>query len=155
MTSRRLAYCAQPGSTSAMDFRGKCGALALVALASLMGCGTEDDRPPTFTYVYETIIGPSCATIGCHNKVSQTYGLQFETKAGAYAGLTGRACTEDHELPGEAVANYVRPSDPDRSHLISLLYGDDVPRRMPPDRGLSDVDIELVERWILEGARCD
>ncbi len=138
-----------------MDFRGKCAALGMAALALAAGCGTEDTRPPTFTYVYETVIAPSCATIGCHNKVSQTFGLQFETKAGAYAGLTGQACHDETELPGEAVANYVRPGDPDRSQLISLLYGDDVPRRMPPDRGISDVDIELVERWILEGAKCD
>ncbi len=130
-------------------------AWAIAALATMGACGREDDRPATFTYVYETVIAPSCATIGCHNKVSQTYGLQFETKEGAYAGLTGQACDEGSDLPGEAVANYVRPGDPDRSQLISLLYGDDVPRRMPPDRGISEVDIELVERWILEGARCD
>jgi len=130
-------------------------AWAIAAVATTGACGREDDRPATFTYVYETIIAPSCATIGCHNKVSQTYGLQFETKAGAYAGLTGRACNEEDDLPGEAVANYVRPGDPDRSQLISLLYGDDVPRRMPPDRGMSEVDIELVERWILEGAQCN
>jgi hypothetical protein len=130
-------------------------AWAIAVVATTGACGREDDRPATFTYVYETIIAPSCATIGCHNKVSQTYGLQFETKAGAYAGLTGRACNEEDDLPGEAVANYVRPGDPDRSQLISLLYGDDVPRRMPPDRGMSEVDIELVERWILEGAQCN
>tara|TARA_R110002096_G_scaffold171490_1_gene344342 strand:- start:19438 stop:19833 length:396 start_codon:yes stop_codon:yes gene_type:complete len=130
-------------------------AWVIVALATTGACGREDDRPATFTYVYETVIAANCATIGCHNKVSQTYGLQFETKAGAYAGLTGRACDEGDDIPGEAAANYVRPGDPDRSQLISLLYGDDVPRRMPPDRGLSEVDIELVERWILEGALCN
>lgn len=138
-----------------MNLRANCLALPLLALLGAGACGQEDDRPATFTYVYETIIGPSCATIGCHNKVSQTYGLQFNTKEGAYAGLTGRTCNDEDDLPGEAQGNYVRPGAPDRSQLISLLYGDNVPRRMPPDRGLSSVDIELVERWILEGAQCD
>lgn len=137
-----------------MIMRAKCLALPLLALTALGACGRDDDRPATFTYVYETVIAPNCATIGCHNKVTQTYGLQFETLGGAYAGLTGRACS-DEELPGEAAGNYVRPGFPDRSLLISLLYGDDVPRRMPPDRGISEVDIELVEQWILEGALCD
>ncbi len=130
--------------------------MALTLFTTLMvgACG-QDDRPATFAYVYETIIAPNCATVGCHSAVTQTYGLQFGTKEGAYVGLTGRACYEGEELPGEAAGNYVRPGAPDRSQLIYMLYGDDVPRRMPPDRGLSSVDIELVERWILEGAKCD
>ncbi len=101
-------------------------AWAIAALATTGACGREDDRPATFTYVYETVIAPSCATIGCHNKVSQTYGLQFETKAGAYAGLTGKACNEEDDLPGEAVANYVRPGDlPDEKRVGSGLLGCD------------------------------
>jgi len=132
------------------------GALpALVAISLLSSCGKEDERPPTFTYVYETIIAPSCATIGCHNDFAQTFGLQFSTKEGAYVGLTGRACNSEAEIPGEPPGNYVRAGHPDRSLLISLMRGDDVPRRMPPDRGLSAVDIALVEDWILEGAKCD
>jgi hypothetical protein len=128
---------------------------ALLFFCSLaMACGKNDDRPPTFTYVYETIIAPNCATIGCHNSFTQTYGFQFNTKAGAYVGLTGKACSE-HDVEGEPPGHYVRPGQPDRSVLISLLLGDDVPRRMPPDRGLSEVDIDLIAEWILEGAKCD
>ena len=116
------------------------------------GCGRDDDRPPTFTYVYETILAPSCATIGCHNSFTQTAALQFNTKVGAYSSLTGTACDdEDQQEP----RNFVMAGRPDSSQLIHLLRGDDAARRMPPDRGLSSVDIALIEDWILEGARCD
>ena len=129
--------------------------IVVVALLA-MSCGRTDERPPTFTYVYEAVLGPNCATIGCHNSFTQTYGFQFNSKEGMYAILTGRACTDEElEGVGEAHRNYVFPGDPDRSSLIALLYGDDVPRRMPPDRGLSNTDIRLVEEWILEGAQCD
>ena len=36
-----------------------------------------------------------------------------------------------------------------------LLIGDNVARAMPPDRPLPDVDIDLIENWILAGAPCD
>ena len=133
-------------------------ALLSLTLVSVMlmssGCGREDDRPASFTYVYDTILGPSCATIGCHNSFTQIYGFQFNTKEGMYAILRGHACYEGTEIEG-ASRNYVYPGDPERSRLIHLLYGEDVALRMPPDRGLSSVDIELVEQWILEGAKCD
>lgn len=139
-----------------MQFWSQRGVLPfLAAIFLLASCGGEDERPPTFTYVYETIIAPSCATIGCHNDFSQTYGFRFSTKEGAYVGLTGRACNDGESIPGEPPGNYVRAGHPDRSLLISLMRGDDVTRRMPPDRGISGVDITLVEDWILEGAKCD
>ena len=139
-----------------MQYRSQSALVSLLATLSLISaCGGEDERPPTFTYVYETIIAPGCATIGCHNDFSQTYGFRFSTKEGAYLGLTGRACNDDAEIPGEPPGNYVRAGHPDRSLLLSLMRGDDVPRRMPPDRGLAEADIALVEEWILEGAKCD
>jgi hypothetical protein len=133
----------------------RVGWISLV-VCMLAGCASEDDRPPTFTYVYTTILQPSCATIGCHNRYAQTYGFRFDTLHGTYAYLTGVVCNEDEpDPPGEPAGNFVRPGDPERSKLMHLLRAEDVPRRMPPDRALPDVDIDLIERWILEGARCD
>lgn len=125
---------------------------SLAMLIFVSGCGTDDDRPPTFTYVYETVIANNCATIGCHNSFRQTAGLQFNTKSGAYVGLTGTACNDDDEFEAN---NFVVAGRPDSSQVIHMLRGDDVARRMPPDRGVSSVDIALVEDWILEGAKCD
>ena len=59
---------------------------------------------------------------------------------------------DDDELPAN---NFVVAGRPDASQLIHMMRGDDYARRMPPDRGISSVDIALVEDWILEGAKCD
>ncbi len=67
--------------------------------------------------------------------------------------LVGLTC-DAPELPGEPQRNYVRPFDPDGSRLMHLLRGDNT-LLMPPDQPLPDVEIELIERWILEGATCD
>jgi hypothetical protein len=42
--------------------------------------------------------------------------------------------------------------DPAESRLVNMLRARGAPR-MPPDRPLPEADIELVERWILDGAR--
>jgi hypothetical protein len=36
-----------------------------------------------------------------------------------------------------------------------LLLGIEVRTAMPPDRPLPEADVALIERWILEGARCN
>jgi hypothetical protein len=45
----------------------------------------------------------------------------------------------------------VTPYDPAGSRVVNMLRARDAPR-MPPDRPLPEADIELVERWILNGA---
>lgn len=136
-----------------MNSRATLIALTALALPMLVsGCGEVDDRPPTFTYVYETVIAHNCATIGCHSSWRQTSGLQFNTKTSAYVGLTGTACNDADD---QEANNFVVAGRPDASQMVQLLKGDRVARRMPPDRGISSVDIALVEDWILEGALCD
>ena len=117
------------------------------------GCDTADERPATWSYVHAAIIAPSCATASCHNKVSSAAGLDFSTRTSAYAFLVGRTC-DAPDPPGEAVGNFVFPYDPDRSTLLYLLRGDQR-NVMPPDQPLPEVEVELVERWVLEGAQCD
>lgn len=72
----------------------------------------------------------------------------------SYTILVGRAC-DSNNPPGQAQRNFVAPGQPERSRLLYLLIGEEVPLQMPPDRPLPDGDIDLVERWILEGAQCN
>ena len=129
-------------------------ALGLIVAAGLWGCTSEDDRPASFSYIYPTIIEPNCSTIGCHSSFVATYGLQLDTYEGAYAILVGAPC-EPGAPPVAPQQNFVRPGQPDRSKLIYLLEGTDVPRRMPPDVPLPSKDVDLVRQWILEGAQCN
>ena len=64
------------------------------------------------------------------------------------AGYTRRDGTLVCEVP---VRPLVIPYDPDGSRLLYLLRAQGVPR-MPPDRPLTEPDIALVRRWILNGA---
>jgi hypothetical protein len=134
--------------------RGRHGALCAAALcAALIGCSSDDDRSTSFSYIYATIIEPSCTTIGCHNEFVATYDLELDTLEEAYEDLVGSPC-DPATPPDPAAATYVIPGQPDRSKLIYLMEGDDVPRRMPPDTPLPAADIDLVRQWILEGAEC-
>ena len=126
--------------------------LPVVAALGVVGCGGDDTRPATFSYIHATILRPSCTTSACHSELSATAGLQLDTRAGAYLGLTGRVCGSD--APGQPPRNLVNPGQPESSRLMYLLLGTEA-RRMPPDVPLPEADIDLVEQWILEGAECD
>ena len=127
--------------------------LAFCAAMFLSSCMDPEEQPVTWSYVYETIVQPNCSTSNCHSALAATAGLQFHVKEGAYSYLTGRLC-DNPGIPGEASHNFVVPYQPERSKLMYLLRGEET-WRMPPDIALPDVEIELVERWILEGAECD
>ena len=134
------------------------GGLAVAGLALLLTAGAgacgEDDRPASFEYIQAAIIGPNCATASCHSAKNAQAGLRLHDVASSYSILTGRACGgEDTGL--EPPRNYVEPGHPERSRLMYLLLGLEVRQPMPPDRALPGGDIDLVEQWILEGARCN
>ncbi len=130
-------------------------ALITVAAASLLcgGCLDAEDRSTSWPALHAAIIEPACATSGCHSKMTSQAGVNLATPVDAYTVLTGRICT-DQPPAGVAPGNFVFPGDPTRSKLIHLLRGEQV-GRMPPDSPLPAVEIELLERWILEGAPCD
>ncbi|HET6611252.1 MAG TPA: hypothetical protein VFG83_04655 [Kofleriaceae bacterium] len=129
-----------------------CGLFAL-ALVGLGACGGTDDRPATWSYVHAAIIAPNCTTSACHSELSKTAGLNFETPESAYIFLTGRVCdgTTGVEPPPR---NFVTPFRPAESKLMYLLLGTEL-ETMPPDVPLPEADIDLIERWILEGAQCN
>ena len=127
--------------------------LALAAVLAIGACG-EDDRPASFEYIHTAILAPSCATASCHTEAVSQAGIRLHTVESAYTMLVGRPCDGDN-LEEQAPRNFVDPGHPERSPLMYLLRGDEVRRAMPPDRLLPDPDIELIERWILEGASCN
>jgi hypothetical protein len=121
----------------------------LLCLGSVGACG-EDDRPASFTYISSALLRPNCATSGCHSKLTATAGLRLDTREAGYTLLVGGTSVGPHQpVPPQ---NLVVPGDPARSVLIQRLRASEV-YRMPPDGVLPDADIELIERWILEGAQ--
>lgn len=125
----------------------------LVPLGASLGCASLDDRPADWSYVHPAVIAPACATAGCHSTPTALAGLDLSSATGAYTYLTGRICGEPI-APGSPPRNYVDPGSPQYSTLIYQLRG--IGRdRMPPDLPLPELEIQLVERWIAEGATCE
>jgi hypothetical protein len=142
--------------------------LACVVLSP--GCGSPN-RPATWSYISPVIFQPNCASGSCHDPATAAAGLDFSTPDRGYTSLTGLwVWIVDPSKAGAAGCGHpagtkagtivcermyrplVTPYDPAQSRLISVLRGRDAPR-MPPDRPLDEADIELVEDWILNGAR--
>jgi hypothetical protein len=141
----------------------------LVAVIGAGGCSQVDNRPAEWGYISPAIFQPNCATTSCHSPAAAVSGLDFSTPENGYASLTqlwvwvvfspdaatpaGTPCAtrsgtrvcEEKERP------LVTPYDPAGSRVVNMLRARDAPR-MPPDRPLPEADIELVERWILNGA---
>jgi len=149
----------------------RSGALLALALAgAAAGCDAADDRPPEWSYLSPAIFQPNCASTSCHGPAAAVSGLDFSTADRGYASLTalwswvvvapdagappaGVPCaTVDGTFVCEQkLRPLVTPFDPAGSRLVNMLRARDAPR-MPPDRPLTEVDIRLVERWILDGA---
>ena len=136
----------------------------LTALAS--GCSKTDDRLFVWGYISPGIFQPTCATSSCHSSAAAVAGLDFSTPNSGYASLTqgtvwvptpsGDPADGCIEIDGAIFCPHARPLvvpyNPSQSRLVAMLRAQNAPR-MPPDRPLPEVDIQLVERWILDGAR--
>jgi hypothetical protein len=143
--------------------------IGAVALVGAGGCSQSDNRPAEWAYISPALFQPNCATTSCHNPAAAVSGLDFSTPENGYASLTqlwvwvvvppdaaaplGAPCStvnathvcEEKERP------LITPYDPAGSRVVNMLRARNAPR-MPPDRPLPEADIELVERWILNGA---
>lgn len=135
--------------------RASLAAAALAPLAALVAaCDTAEDRSAAWGYVHTAIIRPSCATAACHSHLSSAGGLDLGSADHAYTFLTGRVCgAPPHDA--DPIGNFVRPGQPESSQLVWMLRGEGTSLVMPPDTPLPDVEIAIIERWILEGATCD
>src|ERR1700747_2218848 len=59
----------------------------VVSSVALIGCGGEEDRPPTWSYVSPAITQPNCATSSCHSKGAAIAGLNLSTNEDGYDSL--------------------------------------------------------------------
>lgn len=110
-------------------------ALAICAIAC--GCGGEPDSGPvSWSYVHAAVVVPSCASAGCHSAADRVALLDLSDRDGALAAL----------LEGR----YVVPGDPN-SPLLYQLEGTER-RMMPPNGPLPEGEVDLVRRWIIQGA---
>jgi hypothetical protein len=137
--------------------------LFLMTLAS--GCSTTDDRLFVWGYISPAIFQPSCASSSCHSRAAAVAGVDLSDPDRGYASLVegtvwvptsgGDAADGCREIRGALHCPHARPLvvpyNPAQSRVVAMLRARNAPR-MPPDRPLPEVDIELVERWILDGA---
>ncbi len=118
------------------------------------GCGTEDNRPAEWSFIAPVIMAPNCATASCHSSGAAVSGLDFSTPDRGYESLVDLDVTSfrDPEMPKKFTRPLVTPCRPDQSRIINMMKARGA-QRMPPDRPMSQADIELVEQWIRDGAR--
>ena len=123
-------------------------ALAAVSVAMGAGCGgTKDDRPAQWSFISPTIIEPACATVNCHSAITHQGGVDLSSSTIGYQTLVGtKMVTAD-----AGMTYYVYPGYPQYSALITLLNAVGS-IRMPPDNPLPEADIQLISRWISDGA---
>jgi hypothetical protein len=118
----------------------------------LGGCGGEDNRPAKWSYISPAIIQPNCATQSCHSKAAAVAGLDFSEVDTGYKGLTAQRVRPPSNT--NTPRPLVTPGNPVQSRIYNMLLGVGSVL-MPPDRPLAGADIELIEKWILEGAKND
>jgi hypothetical protein len=114
--------------------------VVLAASVGLAGCGSADNRPPTWSYIYPAIVEPSCATASCHSDIVRRSGVDLGSKGVAFDQLTLR--------------HFVIKNVPNDSEVVHLMRAEGA-SRMPPDFALPEVDIQLFEQWITNGANND
>src|SRR5258706_12075966 len=112
---------------------------AFVVVLSACAIG-RDARPETADYVVEPILVPYCGRGGCHSSETRARNMAFDTIAGALAALR----TNQRNQPMITVGM------PQKSRLFTVLS--DSQRIMPPDVPLPQADVDLIERWITDGA---
>ncbi len=137
--------------------------LAIITALAAIGCSSRDDRPAAWGYISPAIFQPACATSSCHSRGIAVGGVDFSDPDRGYNSLTAAWFIDAMGTPEDGCepwhATMVCPGkplvtayDPGQSRLVSMLRARGA-ARMPPDRPLPEVDIALVESWILDGAR--
>jgi hypothetical protein len=123
-----------------------------------------DDRPPSWDYISPVIMQPNCATASCHSRAAAVAGLDFSDPQRGYtslmklkvwvvdpSGTTGCRTINGSIVCQKDFRPLVTPYNPEQSRLINMMRARGADR-MPPDRPLTEADIDLVARWIRDGA---
>lgn len=123
---------------------GLATALAMAMFASLLlSChlAAQEPEPVSFARQIRPLLAENC--FGCHQGARQE-GKYVMTNFDSL--MTG----------GHSGVEAVVPGDPDESYLIELVTSHDGKAAMPPNASpLSSEDVELIRRWISEGASND
>jgi hypothetical protein len=138
---------------------------ALLASALLIaGCGKLKELPTepggpggepidptaTFTRVQNEIFTPTCAQLGCHDRLGRQEDQQL-TAGVAYSQIVNHASVEMPQL------SRVTPGDPANSYLYRKISGAGITGDRMPQGGpyLNDTQIKLIRDWIRRGAPND
>ena len=127
-----------------------------LVLALLAACGTTtDDRPRTVEYITEAILAPTCGAAECHSSFAQNRNDVFDTVKAARRSLV------DNGLIVFDSPSY-DPANPDNAQLIVWITQTDPNGlgigRMPYDAPMPNEDVNLLKKYIREGApgaQCD
>lgn len=113
-----------------------CGVALLICGTSVRGA--EAPKPVDYLTEIKPLLAQRCGS--CHGAEQQKSGFRVDSSASLIQGGD----------TGEAVV----PGKPDESLLIQALLGTNGATRMPPkDPRLTEVEVDLIKRWIQEGAK--
>jgi hypothetical protein len=111
--------------------------LLLVAAAATAACNQSDNnRPATLEYITEAILQPACSQSVCHSSYRMEFGYAFDTVEAARRSINNNGL--------------VSPNDATESQLYLVLIREK--KRMPYDSPLAQKDIDLIKKWIDDGA---
>lgn len=109
-------------------------------------CGPDDLTQSIVLYedVYERVFEPKC--VGCHSGSFAQEGFDMSREVG-YENMVN---VNSRQRTSEIL---VVPGDPENSYFFRKITGENIDKtRMPQGTPLSESEIELVRKWILDGA---
>jgi hypothetical protein len=114
------------------------------------GDGDPVDQSATFTRVQNEIFTPTCAVIGCHDRLGQSSQMVL-TAGQAYGNIVNRSSVEMPNL------SRIQPNDVPNSYLYRKITGAGITGERMPLGGppLSEAQISLIRNWIRRGAPND
>lgn len=117
---------------------------ALLVLGTASAC--DDEEPVTIGQLETEVFAKSCVFSTCHKGSGAAAGLSLE--APVYEKLVGVSSTN---APGRTL---VIAGDTDNSYILEKLTSPTPQdgQQMPPTVALSEDSIDLVRRWIADGA---
>ena len=131
-------------------FLVSCGKLAELPTDPGAGGGEPIDPTATFTRVQNEVFTPTCAALGCHDRLAHQEDQQL-TAGVAYSQTVNHPSSEMPQLLR------VAPGDPANSYLYRKITGAGITGDRMPQGGpyLTDAKIKLVRDWIRRGAPND
>jgi len=127
-----------------------CGKLKELPTEPSSGGGEPIDPTATFTRVQNEIFTPTCAAIGCHDRLGQQQGQNLSPGV-AYVNIVNHPSTEMPQL------NRITPGDFANSYIYRKITGVGITGDRMPQGGpyLTDAQIKLIRDWIRRGAPND